>query len=40
MIGDPAEAGITRAEDSPIDLLVRTTTGPVGQPARTSGSRP
>ena len=29
MVGDPALAGITRAEDSPIDLLVRTTTGPV-----------
>ncbi len=29
MFGGRAEAGITRAEDSPIDLLVRTTTGPV-----------
>lgn len=28
MVGDPAGAGITRAEDSPIDLLVRATTGP------------
>ena len=39
MIGDPAGAGITRAEDSPIDLLVRTTTGPVAPATSPSGTR-
>ncbi len=29
MLGDSTTAGVTRAVDSPIDLLVRTTTGPV-----------